>query len=51
MRYVYALPALCLAVLAACSTQQGGGTAKEPAKEANITLSGAGASVPFPLFS
>jgi phosphate transport system substrate-binding protein len=50
MRYVYLLPAVCLALLA-CSNQHGGGPGKEPAKEANIDLTGAGATFPYPLYS
>jgi phosphate transport system substrate-binding protein len=51
MRHVYLLAAVCLGIVAACSTQQGSGTGQEPAKEANINLTGAGATFPYPLYS
>jgi phosphate transport system substrate-binding protein len=55
MRHAYVLLTAGLVALGACSNQQGSapGTepAKEPAKEANINLTGAGASFPFPLYS
>ena len=51
MRYVHLLLAASLAVFVACSSQQGGDTGTQPAKEANVNLTGAGASFPFPLYS
>jgi phosphate transport system substrate-binding protein len=55
MRSVNLLCAIAVAGLAACSSQPASGPGKdpgkEPAKEANINLTGAGASFPFPLYS
>ena len=51
MRRVCLLFAIGIIGLAACSNQGGGASGKEPAKEANINLTGAGATFPFPLYS
>jgi phosphate transport system substrate-binding protein len=50
MRRVCLLFAIGIMGLAACSNQ-GGAPGQEPAREANINLTGAGATFPFPLYS